>query len=58
MGRLECLFRYGHAVRRWEDPYTPGADLPYVGRLAWCEACGEEREIESVSRLLEIRRPS
>jgi len=48
MDKFVCLLECGHEVDWAETPGLPGADLPWVGRFAYCEACGGERLIEEV----------
>ena len=47
--RLEC----GHEIEWQETPETPSADLPWVGRMAWCSECETEREIVEIAETSE-----
>lgn len=44
---LEC----GHSLKWGEcdsDPTDPNSDLPYAGRLIYCDQCEQDREISEV----------
>ncbi|GEM_PF-6031922 len=42
---ITCKLECGHSIQWGENPETPGADLPWVGRVAWCPECESDREI-------------
>jgi len=43
--KINCILKCGHEIEWGENTETPGADLPHVGRMVWCNECQTEKEI-------------
>ena len=45
MKNFICILECGHEIQWTENPFTPGADLPHVGRIVFCQDCEEDQEV-------------
>jgi len=45
MEKITCMLECGHEIEWTDRPIDPGADLPFAGRVAYCEKCGADKEI-------------
>lgn len=45
MTKINCKLECGHSFDWGDTPQMPGADLPWVGRAAYCYDCESDQEI-------------
>lgn len=50
MSGIVCHLECEHEIIWGESPETPGASLPRMGLVVWCEKCEEDQEIVSCLR--------
>lgn len=45
MTNITCTLDCEHEIDWGDNPHTPGADLPYRGRIVYCPECEADKEI-------------